>query len=266
MRCGTSLELDPSSFLFLAEGPGAGSDILQQAFSRYSSLTFPYKSTTGEGPAPDRKRDTDPYGPLKALIVYVSSASETQGLATDESYTFNITSDGSAYLSAATVFGALRGLESFSQWVVYDFYLQQYTVQPVVVIDEPRFQYRGIMLDVSRHFIPVPGILNVIDAMSFVKLNVLHLHLIDTQSWPIVVPEYPRLSHWGAYSNFSHTYSPDDIANIVNYAHMRGVRVIPEIDTPAHSDILTRIYPEYMTLCDCDGQVRRACVRAVVYW
>ena len=83
------------------------------------------------------------------------------------------------------------------------------------------------MLDTARHFIPVQAILDVIDLMSYDKMNVLHLHLIDIQSWPIVVPGYPELAQWGAYANYSHVYQPADIARIVTYAKERGVRVVP---------------------------------------
>ncbi len=83
------------------------------------------------------------------------------------------------------------------------------------------------MLDVSRHFVSVPSILDVIDLMAYDKMNVLHLHLIDTQSWPIVVPGFPRLSQWGAYANYSHIYTPADIERIVTFAKYRGVRVVP---------------------------------------
>lgn len=88
--------------------------------------------------------------------------------------------------------------------------------------------------------------LEVVDAMSFLKLNTLHVHLSDDDSFSFFVPAYPRLSATGCYSNVSHTHSPADLARLVAFARLRGVRVIPEFDTPAHFSTLINAYPEYM--------------------
>ena len=202
-----------------------------------------------------------PTGPaaflLPGLVVNVLSSDETLGRSTNESYTLNVTDDNVstsfATLTAQTVFGALRGLETFAQMVQYEQNKQYYQMGATLVQDAPRYPYRGIMLDVARHYIPVSAVLATLEAMSYNKLNVMHMHLIDTQSWPLVIESWPRLSGWTAFSNFSHRYTKDDISNIVSFARDRGIRVIPEIDTPSHSDVIKRAYPE----------VSRSCTRTV---
>jgi hexosaminidase len=131
------------------------------------------------------------------LSVSVSDNDPHLGLDVDESYALS-----EAGLKAATFVGALRGLETFSALV------SQGSVPPFfAVADAPRFPHRGLLIDSSRHFLSVSKILRVVDAMSFAKLNVLHWHLIDAQSFPLVVLAAPQ---WGAYSNSS-VYTPNDV-------------------------------------------------------
>ena len=101
-------------------------------------------------------------------------------------------------------------------------------------------------IDTARHFLTLPAMLEVVDAMSYFKLNTLHVHLSDDDSFSFFVPAYPRLSATGCYSNVSHTHSPADLASLVAFARLRGVRVVPEFDTPAHFSTLIDAYPEYM--------------------
>jgi hexosaminidase len=101
------------------------------------------------------------------------------------------------------------------------------------------------MLDTSRHFLSVPAIEQAMDAMAMVKLNALHLHLTDDNSWPVAIAKWPRLASASAYSNFSHTYSAADLAGLVAYGRQRGIRLIPEFDTPAHSSSLFAAYPQF---------------------
>jgi hexosaminidase len=100
-------------------------------------------------------------------------------------------------------------------------------------------------VDTSRHFVSIPALKLIMDQMEYLKLNVLHIHLSDDQSWPLVIDSYPLLSLNGAYSNFSHTYSHENVAELVRYAGMRGIRVIPEFDTPSHFSTLINSYPQY---------------------
>ncbi|MCX4778714.1 beta-N-acetylhexosaminidase [Streptomyces sp. NBC_01264] len=128
------------------------------------------------------------------------------------------------------------------------------------VADGPRFGWRGLMLDVARHFMPKDAVLRYIDLLAAHKLNVLHLHLTDDQGWRVEIKRYPRLTEvgaWRARSRWGHRASPlwndtphggfytqDDLREIVAYAAERHVRVVPEIDVPGHSQAAIAAYPE----------------------
>ncbi|MCJ0872275.1 beta-N-acetylhexosaminidase [Streptomyces sp. AP-93] len=128
------------------------------------------------------------------------------------------------------------------------------------LLDGPRFGWRGLMLDVARHFVPKDGVLRYIDLLAAHKLNVLHLHLTDDQGWRVQIERYPKLTEvgaWRARSRWGHRASPlwnetphggfytrDDIREIVAYAAERHVRVVPEIDVPGHSQAAIAAYPE----------------------
>ncbi|WIM94726.1 beta-N-acetylhexosaminidase [Actinoplanes oblitus] len=125
--------------------------------------------------------------------------------------------------------------------------------------DAPRFGWRGVMLDVARHFMPVADVLRLIDLIAFHKLNVLHLHLTDDQGWRIEVPGWPRLTTVGAwrpatmlgsrqherYDARPHGgfYADDDLREIVAYAAARHVTVVPEVDMPGHMQAAIAAYP-----------------------
>lgn len=126
--------------------------------------------------------------------------------------------------------------------------------------DAPRFAWRGLMLDVSRHFMPKDGVLRYLDLMAAHKLNVFHFHLTDDQGWRIEIKRYPKLTEtgsWRARTKFGHRASPlwedkphggfytqDDIREIVAYATERHIAVVPEIDIPGHSQAAIAAYPE----------------------
>ena len=128
------------------------------------------------------------------------------------------------------------------------------------IVDAPRFRWRGVMLDVARHFMPVPDVLRFLDLAAFHKLNVLHLHLTDDQGWRIEVPGWERLTEVGArrsstmlgarvhgqYDGRPHGgfYTADDLRRIVAYAAERFVTVIPEVDMPGHMQAAVAAYPE----------------------
>ncbi|MDR7279058.1 beta-N-acetylhexosaminidase [Catenuloplanes atrovinosus] len=134
-----------------------------------------------------------------------------------------------------------------------------WTLPAVEVADGPRFRWRGCMLDVARHFMPVAGVLRLIDLLALHKLNVLHLHLTDDQGWRLEIPAYPRLTTVGAwrprsmrgsrihdeYDDRPHGgyYTADDIREIVAYAAARHVTVVPEIDLPGHVQAALAAYP-----------------------
>lgn len=104
---------------------------------------------------------------------------------------------------------------------------------PLVIRDAPAYPHRGLMLDTARHFLPVATITAAVDAMAMNKMNVLHLHLVDAQSFPVESSSYPNLTA-AAYSPQS-TYSHADLAGVVAHAAARGIRVVPEFDVPGHA-------------------------------
>ncbi|KAF9649786.1 N-acetylhexosaminidase [Thelephora ganbajun] len=189
---------------------------------------------------------------LRSLVV-TSKGSET--IATearaplgtrDEAYVLNIPSDGSpATLSANSTLGLFRGLTTFSQvWYTHDSSI--YTVEaPISISDSPAFPYRGFMLDTARNYFSVDVIKRQLDAMSWVKQNTFHWHIVDSQSFPLVVPGYEAISSKGAYSS-EEIYTPSQIADIVRYANERGIDVIAEIDTPGHTSAISKSFPEHI--------------------
>ncbi|KEY78325.1 beta N acetylhexosaminidase NagA [Aspergillus fumigatus] len=152
----------------------------------------------------------------------------------DESYNLDV-KEGSdtIQITAKTVWGALHAFTTLQQIIISDGKGGLIIEQPVSIQDAPLYPYRGIMIDTGRNFISVKKILEQLDAMSLSKLNVLHWHLDDTQSWPVQINAHPEMVK-DAYS-VRETYSHADIRQIIAYARARGIRVIPEVDMPSHS-------------------------------
>ena len=223
--------LTPSASFFVAGNRGAKIKTLEAAFARYTAYTFPHTTTTE--------------GLLTALHVTVDDPDESHPhLETDESYELEITTRSAANLRAKTVYGALRGLETFSQLVTFDFASETYVIPacPWSISDSPRFAHRGLMIDTARHFQPLASIRAIIDSLPYAKINVLHWHLVDTQSFPFHSETNPKL--WDGAYDASSRYTHADMASIVEYARLRGVRVMPEFDTPGHAQSWCVGYPE----------------------
>jgi len=163
---------------------------------------------------------------------------EYPSLGEDESYQLDVAPDG-ARLKAATVAGALHGLETFAQLVVPG--AEGFHVPAIHIEDRPRFPWRGLMLDVSRHWMPLEVVERNLDAMAAVKLNVFHWHLSDDQGFRAESRRFPRLQQLGSDGNF---YTQADIRHVVAYARDRGIRVVPEFDMPGHTNSWLVGYPE----------------------
>lgn len=163
-----------------------------------------------------------------------------------------LTIDDHPLLIAKSIWGILRGLETFSQLLVHSGVNETLLINKTSIVDLPRFPHRGLLVDTARHFISIPILQKILTGMSYNKLNVFHWHIVDDQSFPYVSKAYPELSQRGAYHP-SLTYTQADIRRIVEYARLRGIRVMIEFDSPGHTrsigeampDVLTKCYAEY---------------------
>ena len=162
----------------------------------------------------------------------------TQKLGEDESYELTVADTG-AKLTAPTPLGVLHGLQTFLQLVTVT--PAGFAAPAVTIKDQPRFQWRGLLIDVSRHFIPLDVMKRNLDGMAAVKMNVLHWHLSDDQGFRVESKRFPKLTGMGSDGMF---YTQDEIREFLAYAHDRGIRVVPEFDTPGHSRSWFPGYPE----------------------
>ncbi|CAH1399796.1 unnamed protein product [Nezara viridula] len=139
-------------------------------------------------------------------------------------------------IDAETAFGARHALETLSQLTSKVFYNGSCSVYIISanIVDKPVFKHRGVLIDTSRHFIPVKDLKKTIRAMAAVKLNVLHWHATDSHSFPLLLSKIPIMARLGAYSE-NEIYTENDITLLVKYAKLRGVRILMEIDSPAHA-------------------------------
>jgi hexosaminidase len=161
-----------------------------------------------------------------------------QELGEDESYVLDVTASG-ATLAAANPLGVLHGLETFLQLI--EITPTGFAAPAVHIEDSPRFPWRGLSIDVSRHFISLEVLKRNIDAMAAVKMNVLHLHLSDDQGFRVESKKFPRLTQMGSDGQF---YTQAEIRDLIAYARDRGIRVVPEFDMPGHSTSWFAGYPE----------------------
>ncbi|MGF1683933.1 beta-N-acetylhexosaminidase [Photobacterium minamisatsumaniensis] len=166
---------------------------------------------------------------------------EVQSIDADESYTLTA-KDGKIVLTSERPYGAIRGIETLLQLVATD--SKGNFVPEVSIEDEPRFPWRGVSYDTSRHFIEVDVIKRQLDAMASAKLNIFHWHIWDDQAIRIQLDSYPKLWQKTADGDY---YSKDEIRDVVEYARNLGIRVIPEISLPGHASAVAHAYPELMS-------------------
>ncbi|MGB6675817.1 MAG: family 20 glycosylhydrolase [Terriglobales bacterium] len=173
------------------------------------------------------------------LVVHCEHESKAvQELGEDESYSLEISAAG-AKLDATTTLGIMRGLETFLQLVQTT--SDGFAAPAITIHDKPRFPWRGLMIDVSRHFIPLDILKRNLDGMAAVKLNVFHWHLSDNQGFRVESKKFPKLTEMGSDGLF---YTQDEVRDLIAYAHDRGIRVVPEFDMPGHSTVWFVGYPE----------------------
>ncbi|KAK5584790.1 hypothetical protein RB653_006407 [Dictyostelium firmibasis] len=209
--------------------------ILSISISRYQNLFFPFtKNIVGD--------DSNKI----ELSISIASDDETLQLGVDESYSLLI-DQGTYQLKSNTIYGAMRGLETFKQMIVYDVVKNSYSLTCAEIMDFPTYQWRGFLVDNARHYLTKDMVLHIIDSLGYNKFNVMHWHLIDTVAFPVESKTYPKLTEaiLGPHATISH----DEIEIVVAYAKTYGIRVIPEFDVPGHSSSWGVGYPELLANC-----------------
>ena len=171
-------------------------------------------------------------------ISTAAASSPVQKLGEDESYRLDVSS-GHARLTASNPLGILRGMETFLQLVEAD--KETFAVPALQIEDRPRFPWRGLMLDVARHWMPADVVRRNLEAMAALKLNVLHWHLSDDQGFRVESRRLPKLHEMGSDG---HYYTQQQIREIIEFARDRGIRVVPEFDMPGHTTAWFVGHPE----------------------
>ena len=216
------------------------SHVLEKAMDRYSRLLQPSK-------------DNGEDGEVSSCLIAITGTEQESARSSfvngvDESYSLQVSNE-TCSVESVTVWGAINGMETFTQLfkrnadgVVSSLYINE-----VNVTDYNRFNHRGILIDTSRHYLPINEITRMVDAAKMSKFNVLHIHLVDAQSFPFNSVSSPEIVK-GAYS-LSYQYSTGDIQYITDYAYDRGVRIVYEIDVPGHAASWGNGYPEVLANC-----------------
>lgn len=182
-----------------------------------------------------------------------------------EKYELSITAKGLRITYGNTA-GAVYALQTLLQWIETESFARD--LEGAVITDEPRFAYRGVHLDCSRHFFTIPEIKAFIDQLSALKFNTFHWHLTDDQGWRLEIKRYPKLTSIGAwrdstvighynrspreyeYKRYGGYYTQEEAKEIVRYAAERGITVMPEIELPGHARAALAAYPEM----GCSGE------------
>jgi hexosaminidase len=224
-----------SSLSFRFSGHGENSPIARNASARYLPILTKGAQASGE---------------ITSISVFVDVADERLGLGTDYAYAISVTGS-EVHVSAHSPFGVAYGLETLSQFIAHGAVLQCETIS---VTDEPAFAHRGLSIDSARRFYPVELIKQTLIGLAMTKQNVLHLHLSDSPCWRVESKIYPQLTRKcpmvkGAMNEDGMFYSQADIAYIVQFARVRGIRVIPEFDVPGHAGGLCSVLADEGLQC-----------------
>ena len=177
---------------------------------------------------------------------------DTERQDTSEAYTIEVSEDGDALIRIASSLGGLHALETFAQLFFAHSSLSSgsYTpYAPVLIKDSPTFEHRGLNLDIARNWISPADVMRTIEAMAANKLNRLHLHASDAQSWPIEIPAHPDLAIKGAYSH-TQIWRTEDMEAVQVHGTKYGVQVFVEIDLPGHTTSIGNAYPHLVTAKD----------------
>jgi len=172
------------------------------------------------------------------LVQTGGPSAPTQQLGDDESYRLEV-STTDVQLTAPSPIGVFRGLQTFLQLVRVT--PRSFSVPVVTIDDQPRFPWRGLLIDSGHRFVPVSVIKRNLDGMEAVKLNVFHWRFADDQGFHVESKKFPLLQQKGSGGFY---YSQDEVREIIGYAHDRGIRVVPEFDVPCHTASWFLGYPE----------------------
>lgn len=263
----SSLSLDPDVPLFEYQNAAHSIPLLRDAFDRAARVIFANRTalphlrirvhgvrasaTPKEFEGCEAPEGSPSFGTLRVAIE--AQVSTPLQLGVDESYSLELSSTpgSGGTLTAATEWGALRGVETFTQ-LVHATTSGGHSALcglPLSIADRPTFHWRGLLLDTSRHFLPVgSAILPILDAMAAVKLNIFHWHLTDAHSFPLALKTEPQLAARGAIHP-TLVYTPDELRAVVAAAQRRGIRVVPELDMPAHTASWAFGRPDLVVSC-----------------
>ena len=247
----------------LVHAEGCCGTLLADALVRYLQLIFwvpssgrrplPYLRVRAPGGLRDDARppelcdaDESPETFRQLRIVVQNSTETPLQLGVDESYSLQLDASGGT-LTAASEWGALRGLETFAQLVQWDGDRYVLCGLPLTLADAPQYAWRGLLLDTARHFLPVETLLSMLDGMAALKLNTLHWHLTDSHAFPLRLDAAPRLADGALHPTL--VYTPADLRAVVEAARLRGIRVVPELDMPAHTASWGLARPELVVAC-----------------
>jgi hexosaminidase len=216
---------------FTAVRTGQRDDRLDRGISRFLDQVSRQTGMRLNGQPADASNAT--------LVIRAENAGrKVQELDEDESYTLEVT-PSRATLTAANALGALHGLQTFLQLIEPT--PAGFGVPAITIQDQPRFRWRGLLVDASRHFIPIEVLKRNLDGMAAVKMNVLHWHLSDDEGFRVESKRFPKLHERGSEGQ---CYTQAEIRDLVAYARDRGIRVVPEFDMPGHSRSWMAGYPE----------------------
>ena len=209
---------------------------LNRLYARYNNLVFSRASDHSV-----KRQDI-----IHSVAVVVADPSEDYPtFDTDESYSIDI--DTEVTIKAQTIYGVIRAVESLSQLVQFNVIEKSYEILnlPIKIIDAPRFQHRGLLLDTARHYYTIATLKKLLDSMAYNKLNVFHWHIVDTQSFAFESTLYPTL--WNGAYTAAERYSKEDMVDLVEYGRDRGIKIMIEFDVPGTTDSLTHRLTDLMT-------------------
>ncbi|XP_077976592.1 beta-hexosaminidase subunit beta-like isoform X4 [Styela clava] len=239
--------VEVGNFVFTLNPSSKVCPIITEAFKRYQEIIRKYAVNT-------KLHLFQSGNTISGLEINVMGECEDlPSLEMNEAYSLNVGLPST--LMAESVWGILRGLETFSQ-LLYKDSTGMVIANQTAIVDYPRFNYRGILLDTSRHFVDIETLKLNLEAMAFNKFNTFHWHIVDSQSFPYFSAKFPDLSRKGSYNPGSntHIYTPSDVQDVIEYARLRGIRVVPEFDTPGHSLSWGPGQPDLLTPCYSNGK------------